>query len=397
MLFTISKGFSVEQASIAVLSLETGTWKTLVENATAPHFVQPGILVFARQGILWAAPFDLSQLKVSGAPTPVLEGVMASTSFGTEQFSLSDDGELAFIAGASVEPERQIVGLDRKGEARTLTTEKRAYEDLSLSPDGHHLAMTVEGPEWNIWTFDLGRGVLARLTLVGDNRDPFWTPNGKQIVYTSFRNGMYGLYEKAADGSGSEQELYHSKNWVCAESFSPGGQYLAFEENSPSTRTDIWILPLHGEPKPRPFVQTAYTEWSPAFSPDGHWIAYESDESGRSQIYIQPFPGPGGRWQISNEDGTRPFWNHDGRELYYINEKKVMVVPIQGGASFSAGTPRVLFEGDFFASGHFYDISPNGQQFFFIKDVTPAGAPTEVNVILNWSSEIKRLLSGSDH
>jgi eukaryotic-like serine/threonine-protein kinase len=397
LLFTVFKGFSAEEASIAVLSLDTGKWETLIENGTDPHYVQPGYLVFARQGTLWAAPFDPSQAKISGAPTPVLAGVMASTSFGTDQFDTSQNGVLVYIPGASAEPERVVTALDRSGKARTLTAEKRPYEDLSLSLDGHYLAMTLEGPQWSIWTYDLTRRVLTRLTLEGDNRDPFWTPDGQHVVYTSLRNKKWGLYERAADGTGQERELYSSNNWVMAVSFSPDGKLLAFIEVNPSTRADIFILPMEGDHKPQPFVQTPATDWFPEFSPDGRWIAYESDESGRSEVYVQPYPGLGGRLQISSEGGSRPVWNHNGRELYYINEKKVMAVPILGSPAFTAGTPRVLFEADFYTSGHYYDISPDSLQFYFIKDVSPSSPPTEANVILNWATQIQQTLSSTAH
>ncbi len=180
----------------------------------------------------------------------------------------------------------------------------------------------------------------------------------------------------------------------CSESWSPDGQLLAYTEVNPTTGYDIWVLRL-GDRKAQPFLRTPFNEGAPQFSPDGRWLAYISDESGRFEIYVQPYPGPGGKWQISTEGGTEPVWNRNGRELFYRSGDKMMAVDITTQPSFSAGKPRMLFEGpvpaDPVRRSANYDVSPDGQRFLMLKPVEQAqAAPTQINVVLNWFEELKQ-------
>lgn len=390
VLFNIGQGFSSSQASIAVLSLKTRKWQTLVQGGTYPHYVPAGYLLYTQGGALLAVPFDLDRLKVTGSPVPILEGVMSNPETGEARFTFSRDGTLAYIPGSIAEARRKLVLVSQTGTSQVLTQSEGAYEDLSLSPDGRRVALTVEGPTWNIWIYEIPRGTLTRFTFENDNRDPFWTPDGKRVVYTSFRNGKYGLYWKAADGSGGEEQLISDTNWLCASSFSSDGKELAYIEQSPETGIDIWILPLDGERKPRSFLRTRFKEWFPEFSPDGHWLAYESDESGRFEIYLQQYPGPGRKVQISNEGGSRPVWSHDGRTLFYVKGDKLMRVPIETKTGFAAGMTQQEFEGNYYTSGHYFDVMPDGKQFVFIKEMEQARAATQINLVLNWFDEFKQ-------
>jgi eukaryotic-like serine/threonine-protein kinase len=395
LLFTAANGFGTEQSSIAVLSLKTGKRETLLQNAVRASYVSPGYIVFNRSGKIWTVPFDLKNLKLAGTPVPLIEGVASNTSDKSGQFAVSQSGVLVYAPGAGAESERQVVEVDRKGQVHPLTPSLRAYEDLDLSPDGHHLAFTIEGPQWNVWTYDIQRGTLSRLSFENDNRDPFWTPDGKKIVYSSLRNGQWELNMKAADGSGTEQKIHSSGGWEFATSFSPDGRNMAFTLSNAATGLDIWILPLETAGKPHVFLQTPFMEFFAQFSPDGHWIAYESNESGRAEVYVQPFTAPGGKWQISNEGGERAVWPRNDNEIFYRNGKKLMAVPVLTTPSFSAGTPHELFEGDFFTSGHYYDASPDGQHFFFIKEMSQSSGTGQINVVLNFPSELERRMRGN--
>ena len=391
LLFTFLR-FSY-QGSIAVLSLKTGKWQTLIHDGSNPRYVPAGYLVYTRSGSLMAVPFDLASLKVTGSPVPVVDDVMTSLEGSAAQFAFALDGTLAYIAGHGPEATGKVVLVDRNGQSQVLTQSEGAYEDLAVSPDGHRVALTVMGATWHIWIYDIPRGTLTRFTFENDNRDPVWTSDGKRVAYSSFRNGKYGIYWKPADGSGPEELLLSSPDWVWAGSFSPDGKDLAYIVRNPETGFDIWILPLEGDRKPRPFARTQFNEWSPAFSPDGHWLAYESDESGRYEVYVQPYPGPGGKWQISNDGGSRPIWSTDGRELFYRNDNKLMAVPIETKPSFAPGTPHLLSEGNYFVTGHYYDVMPGGKQFLFIKETERPHTSTEINVVLNWFDELKRLMA----
>jgi serine/threonine-protein kinase len=261
-----------------------------------------------------------------------------------------------------------------------------------VSPDGQRVAAGIEEGDSQIWVYDLGRDTLTRLTFEASGSiDPIWTPDGKRIAFKGSHNR---LFSQPADGSGPAEELTKSElapNNIPG-SFSPDGQVLAFVEGNPNTGNDVYILSLK-DGKPQPFVSTASTETAPRFSPDGHFIAYASNESGRFEIYVRPYPGLGGKWQISTEGGTEPVWNPKGRELFYRSGNKMMTVGIATQGTFSAGKPKVLFEGPYTPtprSFQDYDVSPDGQRFLMLKPAEHAQTPTHINVVLNWFEELKQ-------
>ncbi|MEP6995811.1 MAG: protein kinase, partial [Acidobacteriota bacterium] len=390
LLFARTSGFQTSLANIAVLDLETGKWQDILPKGTNPHYLEPGFLVFGRSGAILATRFDPESRKLLGQPVLVVEKVMPDSADGIEQFAVSRSGALAYVSGARAAVRRRVVMADRKGVSRTLTPDDNAFEDLSLSPDGRQVAMTIEGPTWNIWVHNIDRGTLARLTFENDNRDPLWTPDGKRIVYTSLRNGLYGLYWRPADGSGPEEQLLASKHWIFATSWSPDGRFLAYEDLDPTTGFDIWILPVEGDRKPYPFVRTPFLEWFGEFSRDGRWMAYESNESGRSEIYLRPFPGSGGKWQISTEGGVRPEWSHDGREVFYFDGDKLLHVSVDPTHALAAGRPELLFPFNCFNSGRCYDVAPDDKHFLFVQNAQPTSPVTQINVVLGWRGELER-------
>jgi len=393
LLFSVYRGLNFENSAISLLSLKTRQRQTLPLEGTNPQYLPQGYMVYAQAGSLLAVPFDLAHLKATGSPMPVLDGVLTDFNSGNALFTISRDGTLAYMTGGNALADAQVVEVSQGGKPQALTPSPGAYEDLALSPDGKRVAMTVMGPEWAIWIYDIRRSTLTRFTFENDNRDPCWTPDGKRVIYGSFRKGTYGLYWKAADGSGPEEPLLTSKDWVFATSVTPDGKELAYTDLSPETGADLWILPLEGDRKPRPFLRTRFNEWIAQFSPDGRWIAYESNESGRSEIYVRQYPGPGGQWQISNEGGTRPVWSRDGRQIFYRNGDKLMAVPIETKPAFSAGTPSLLFQGTYFVTGHYYDVMPDGKHFIFIKEAGQAGKVSQINVVLNWVDELTQRMS----
>jgi Tol biopolymer transport system component len=248
--------------------------------------------------------------------------------------------------------------------------------------------------ETQVWLYDLSREPLTRFTFEGQqNANAVWTPDGKRIAIQSNREGPLNIFWQQADGSGRLEPLTTSEYNNFPMSWSPDGQLLAFVEVNPTTGYDIWVLRL-GDRKAQPFLRTPFNESAPRFSPDGRWLAYISNESGRWEIYVQPYPGPGGKWQISTEGGTEPMWNPKGRELFYRSGEKMMAVDIATQPSFAAGKPRVLFEGRYNpapGTGTNYDVSPDGQRFLMIKPSEQAqAAPTQINVVLNWFEELKR-------
>ena len=388
IVFTSWKGPSPDHAAVEALILKTGERRMLVQGSAYARYVSTGHLVYARGGALLAAPFDLARLAVTGPSVPVLEGVWTNSGTGAAHFAVGADGTLIYVPARTLYGERTLVSVDRAGVARPLLEARRPYEDLSLSPDGRRLALTIEGLTWNVWVLELARGTLSRLTPEHDNRDPLWTPDSKRIVYTSFRAGRYGLYWKPVDGSGPEEQLTSSENVHFPGPWTPDGRAMVFNEVAPGgDGTNFFVLPLDGDRKPRPLRQTKFEEILLALSPDGRWLAYTSTETDREEVYVQAYPGPGARVQVSTAGGRVPVWAAGGRDLYFRNGDKMMAAPIETKPAFKAGSPRALFEGRYWKAGHDHDVSPDGQRFYFIQE---GPAPAQINVIQNWTEELKR-------
>ena len=268
------------------------------------------------------------------------------------------------------------------------------YEFPRLSPDGRRIAVTVVEQETQLWQYDLSRETLTRLTFEGkSNVNPAWTPDGKRIAFLSSKDGASNIFWQLADGSGGLERLTTSEYVHIPSSWSRDGQLLAFIENNPTTGQDIWVLRL-SDRKAQPFLQTPFNESVPRFSPDARWLAYVSNESGRFEVYVQPYPGPGGKWQISTEGGMEPVWNPNGRELFFRNGDKMMAVDIATQPSFVAGKPKVLFAGPYLPTPLTtpnYDVSPDGQRFLMLKSSEQGQAtPMQINVVLNWFEELKQ-------
>jgi serine/threonine-protein kinase len=381
-------------AQVAVQSVGTGKRRNLIQGGTQPRFTSSGHLVFAQGGSLMAVPFDPQQLTTSGAAVPVVEGVLQSPSTGAAQYGFSATGSLVYVSGGLQASQRRLVWVDRKGVEQALPASAHAYRYARLSPDGRRVAIMIEESESQIWLFDLARETLTRLTFQGSiNQLGAWMPDGKRIAFQSNKEGPANIFWQLADGSGGLERLTTGESIQTPNSSSPDGQLLAFIEVDPTTGFDILVLRM-GDRKAQPFLRTQFNESAPRFSPDGRWLAYISDESGRSETYVQPYPGPGSKWQISTEGGTEPVWNPNGRELFYRSGDKMIAVEVTTQPGFSAGKPKVLFEGQYVptpSSFPNYDVSPDGQRFLMLKPSEQAqAAPTQINVVLNWFEELKQ-------
>jgi Tol biopolymer transport system component/predicted Ser/Thr protein kinase len=390
-------------AHVAVQSVGTGERRNLIQGGTHPHYAASGHLVYAQGVSLMAVPFDPQRLAATGAAVPVVEGVLQSPSTGAAQYSFSATGSLVYVSGGVQGTQLRLVWVSRTGAEQPVAAPAHAYLNPRLSPDGRRVAVGITEPESQIWLYDLSRETLTRLTFEGNtNGYPAWTPDGKRIAFASTKEGPQNLFWQLADGSGGLERLTTSEYSHTPNSFSPDGQLLAFHEVNPTTERDIWVLRM-GDPsagsgqvrKAQPFLRTPFTESAPRFSPNGRWLAYISDESGHFEIYVQPYPGPGGKWQISTEGGTEPVWNPNGRELFYRSGDKMMAVDIATQPSFAAGKPRVLFEGQYVptpATLPNYDVSPDGQRFLMMlmPSEQAQAAPTQINVVLNWFEELKQ-------
>jgi Tol biopolymer transport system component len=248
-----------------------------------------------------------------------------------------------------------------------------------------------DGGRNDIWTYDIQGDRLTRRTFEQGNF-PLWTPDGKRITFQSTRIGTQDLFWKPADGTGAAEQLLETALSKTPHSWSPDGKFLAYTEQNPTSSGDIWLLPFERERKPEPFLRTPSAETGAVFSPDGLWVAYRSNESGRQEIYVQPFPTTGAKWQISTDGGEEAIWARSGQEIFYRNGDKMMAVDITTEPVFTQGKPKLLFEGEYPAFGPRaeYDVTPDGQRFLMIKESEQQ--VTQINVVLNWFEELKRLV-----
>ena len=384
-------------AKLAVLSLSTGKITLLPLTGTNARYSPSGHLVFAAQGGLFAVPFDVDRLEVTGAAFPVLEGVMLDAATGAVHYALSRSGSLALVPGNPLGMSVPLSWVSRQGVTQPLGAPARPYGDPHLSPDGKRVAITIRGAgNSDIWVYEIARNTLTRLTFEGSNKGPVWTPDGKKITYSSDRVGAanLGIYWKAADGSGAEERLTTSSDLQLPECWSPDGKFLVFTQSDPKTQEDIWLLPVEGDRQPRPFLRTADYEEKPAFSPDGRWLAYMATASGVSEVFVQAFPSPGGKWQISSGGGEFPMWAPNGRELFYYSSRRLMSVAVATQPTFTASTARALFEGRpatlSAQVNALYDIAPDGQHFIMARGAEAEFGSGQVQVVLNWMEELKR-------
>jgi eukaryotic-like serine/threonine-protein kinase len=379
-------------AQVAVLPLGAGQRRNLIQGAAQPRYAASGHLVYAQGGSLVAVPFDAQRLELTGAAVPVVEGVLQSPVTGAAQYSMSTTGSLAYVSGGLQATQLTLVWVSRHGVEQSLGAPERAYFAPRISPDGKRVSAGITESEFQTWLYDLARETLTRFTFEGNyNPAAAWTPDGKRIAFESNKDGIPNLYWQLADGSGGLERLNNSEYIQVPMSWSSDGRLLAFIEVNPTTGSDIWVLRMNDR-KAQPFIKSPFSEGAPAFSPDGRWLTYISDESGRYEIYVQPYPGPGGKWQISTDGGTEPKWNPNGRELFYRNGDKMMVVDITTQPGFAAGKPRMLFEARYERSpvqSHNYDVSSDGQRFLMLKP-TEQAATTQIIVVLNWFEELKQ-------
>jgi hypothetical protein len=375
--------------------LDTNQRKPLLENAILTQYVASGHLLFVRNQALMAAPFDPERLEVTGPAVPIVENVRRDATRFVPQMAISSAGTLVYAAVSRELGKGTLVSVDRRGRAETLDDTPRDYRfnRLRLSSDGRQIAtqVTAEGLKSQVHLFDIARQMLIQFTTEGMNTNPEWSPDGTRIAFLSERGDGPGLYCKSVDGGSPAELLTPGSYYPC--SWSADGRFLACMKQDPGTVDDIWIIALDGDSEPQPFLNTRSWEDNPRFSPGGRWIAYASSESGRDEVYIQPYPDGGRKIRISSEGGASPVWAPDGSELFYSGGTQMMVVAMTPDPNLSVGTPQPLFDVTAYGvSGNFgpgYDVTPDGQRFVMIKKSEKP--EVELVIVLNWFEELKRL------
>ena len=384
-----------ESTGVYVGSLDGKETKRLLSTATNAVYAPPGFLLFMRKETLMAQAFDAGKLQLTGEPSPVAEHVAFNPGLGVAAFSVSETGVLAFRTGGG--QINQPRWFDRAGKQTGALGAAGLYFTVALSPDEKRAAVDLTDNQTgmtDLWLFDLlQRGVPSRFTTdPANDADPLWSPDGSSIVFSSSREGVFNLYQKAASGVGSEEVLLKSSEDKVPDDWSADGRFIVYETLNQKTKSDLWVLPMSGDRQPFPFLQTEFNEQQAQFSPDGKWIAYTSDESGASEVYVQTFPASGGKWRVSTGGGVQPRWRRDGRELFYIAaDQKLMAVDVKLGATFEAGVPKVLFGTRVPTLRNFrnhYAVSADGQRFL-INSTIEETSSTPISVVVNWTAEVK--------
>ena len=404
VLFSVGLQGDPDAAQIVVQSLSTGERTVLVEGGYDARYVPTGHLVYALGDGLFAVAFDADSLTVSGGAVPLVQGIMrAGGATAAANYGISEDGTLVYARGTVAGGGRTLVWVDREGRQEPINVPSRNYLYAQLSPDGTRVALADFDEELDTWIWDLERETLQRLTFDPDfNVTPVWSPDGQRVAFSQIVDGKQEIYWQAADGSGSPEPLTEgSAIDMLPTDLSPDGTALLYMSNDDPV--DIWMVPVEGPATAGvQLLAGPADERSASVSPDGRWLAYQSDESGQHEIYVRPFPEVDtGRWQISTGGGTSPLWGRDGRELFYYVDGEgptdvVMAVTVESEPIFRPGAPEMLFQGPYPfppVHGSFYDVSLDGQRFLMITfaGAVSQGESAQIIIVENWLEELKRL------
>jgi serine/threonine-protein kinase len=402
VIFTVFFRDATQAPQIALRDLRTGAQKTLIRGGRNARYLSAGLLVYGAGNDLYAARLDQSELVVTGSPRRVLDSIAVKGQIGPAVFSLSRGGSLLYLTGDAQTTSHTLLWVDRLGHEERIAAPPRAYVHARLSPDGERAALDVRDQENDIWIWDFSRNVLTRFTFdQGRDEAPAWTPDGRRLAFASsrFGGGKVDLFWQAADGTGTAEPIGTSASFASPYSFAPDGKMLVVREATSSSGSDLSVVPLGADRTRKPLLHTPFKEMNAEISPDGRWLAYDSDESQQSQVFVRPFPDVQmGRWQISTNGGSQPVWSRNGKELFYVDGLgRIVAVPIQPGIRLMTGSPSVIVEHPYAivtgAIYRTYDVSPDGRRFLMISDrVATDGKPNvaQLNLVLNWSEELIR-------
>jgi serine/threonine-protein kinase len=415
LLYTALSGAGdTTQTRVVALRFDTGEQSTLLEDAADARFLPSGHLLYMRRGTLLAAPFDAERLEVTGSQVAVLDDVMQAIgayNSGDEtyrgQFQVSASGTLVYLTGGLFPPlTTELLWMERDGTAELAFTATDTTQPR-ISPDGSRIATHAFAGRSSgsfvgasdIWVYDVGRSSSTRLTFGGTNNGPVWSPAGRDLLFSKLGTGTAELFRVAADGSTAPMPVTATEATGRAGTWSQTDVVALL--GGDGQRSQIWTLPMSGNAEASLFLESPFRLSYPAFSPDGRWLAYTSNESGADEVYVQAYPRSGARTRISTDGGLGPMWSGDGRELFYTRpaapnsgRQQMVAVDVDTADGFRAGRPRALFESDFAQTGPFrnYDVTPDGRRFIVARTAPESLPPpvTQMHVVLNWTAELER-------
>jgi WD40 repeat protein len=390
-------GLELEKNAIYARDLDSKKGKLVLAANSNALYTPPGYLLFVRERTLMAQPFDAGKLQTTADALPVAEQVDSGSAVGQNQFSASQNGVLAYTSGGGG-GNLQLTWFDRSGKVTGTLGPPGAVTWGAISPDGKTVAVDRLDPQtqiYDIWLHDLARGTASRFTFgPKTNEFPVWSPDGSHITFNSLRDGMGHSFQKATSGTAQDEVLSkplgEPPGPTRVDDWSRDGRYIILNVINPKTKFDVWVTPTFGDRKPFPYLQTEFAETSARLSPNGQWLAYTSDESKRNEIYVQTFPTPGGKWQVSTNGGSRSVWSRDGKELYFIAaDGRLMAVEVAGGAKFQAGLPKPLFDAHIATVPYnWFDVSKDGRFLIPVQLEQSANAP--MTVVVNWQAGLKK-------
>ncbi|HLJ45115.1 MAG TPA: protein kinase [Bryobacteraceae bacterium] len=381
-----------DKTAIYAGDLDSQDRRLLLATSSNAVYSPPGLLLFMREKTVMAQKFDAGRLRTTAEPFPVAEQVDYIPGSNQGEFAVSQTGVLAYYSGGG-SLNSQLTWLDRDGKALGTVGPPGVMQGPAISPDGATIAvdrLDARLGTYDIWLHDISRGTESRFTFDPSNdMFPVWSPDGSHILFSSTRSGKYGLYQKSAAGTGAEELLYETTGVTLPTDWARG-PFIVFFNTGSKTLDDLWVLPLSGDRKVFPFLKTEFSEAQGKLSPDGRWLAYQSNESGSYRIYVQTFPGKEGKWQVSADVGTRPVWRRDGKELFYVaGDGKMMALDVRSNDKFEHGIPKALFEARIPPTGLF-DVTSDGKRFLMLNGTEQEGSAPMAVVVVNWLADTKR-------
>jgi len=402
VLFTVGAITSPDNydgATVEAIVLATGERRLLLRGAAMARYMAPGYLLFARGHSLFAVRFDADRLEVQGAPVAIVQGVGGDSTTGAFDFAFSNTGTFAYFPGSKEGTQHRLAWASVHGAIEPVPLPPGGYFDIKLSPEGGRVALqSIAGGGSDIWVHDFAKKTFTRLTFGGQNRTPVWSRDGSMVYYVALdpMGNNSRIVRKPADGSRDADVVANVKYRTFLKGVSGDAQTALIEYSTIANKVDIGTIPLGIDREPAPVAASEFDEYCASLSPDGRWIAYQSDDSSRAEIYVREASGKGGRWQVSSEGGEEPHWAPKGDELYFRNDTLLMAAHIVPGPVFQYTPPRVMFDGFFnlrAESGISYDVDPKSTRFLTIRLAGDGVASSSIRVITNWSQELARLMS----